>query len=79
EELMAQTDTLIPLIDDMLRCRKEAIEVVNSTFGTSISVDKNSAWENKQKELETEQDYKEAQVESTKPDGGAKEQEEKDE
>ena len=79
EELMAQTDTLIPLIDDMLRCRKEAIEVVNSTFGTSISVDKNSAWENKQKELETEQDYKEAQVESTKPDGESKEQEEKDE
>lgn len=79
EELMAQTDTLIPLIDDMLRCRKEAIEVVNSTFGTSISVDKNSAWENKQKELETEQEYKEAQVESTKPDGESKEQEEKDE
>ena len=79
EELMAQTDTLIPLIDDMLRCRKEAIEVVNSTFGTSISVEKNSAWENKQKELETEQEYKEAQVESTKPDGGANEQEEKDE
>lgn len=79
EELMAQTDTLIPLIDDMLRCRKEAIEVVNSTFGTSISVEKNSAWENKQKELETEQEYKEAQVESTKPEGGSKEQEEKDE
>lgn len=79
EELMAQTDTLIPLIDDMLRCRQEAIEVVNSTFGTSISVDKNSAWENKQKELETEQEYKEAQVESTKPDGESKEQEEKDE
>lgn len=79
EELMAQTDTLIPLIDDMLRCRQEAIEAVNSTFGTSISVEKNSAWENKQKELETEQEYKEAQVESTKPDGESKEQEEKDE
>lgn len=79
EELMAQTDTLIPLIDDMLRCRKEAIEVVNSTFGTSISVEKNSAWENKQKELDTEQEYKEAQVESTKPDGESEEQEEKDE
>lgn len=79
EELMAQTDTLIPLIDDMLRCRKEAIDVVNSTFGTSISVDKNSAWENKQKELETEQEYKEAQVESTKPGGESNEQEDKDE
>ena len=76
---MAQTDTLIPLIDDMLRCRQEAIEVVNSTFGTSISVEKTSAWENKQKELETEQEYKEAKVESTKPDGESEEQEEKDE
>lgn len=79
EELMAQTDTLIPLIDDMLRCRQEAIEVVNSTFGTSISVEKNSAWENKQNELDTEQEYKEAKVESTKPDGESEEQEEKDE
>ena len=79
EELTSQTDTLIPLIDDMLRCRKEAIEVVNATFGTSISVEKNSAWENKQKELEAEQEYKEAQVESTKPNGESKEQEEKDE
>lgn len=79
EELTSQTDTLIPLIDDMLRCRQEAIEAVNSTFGTSISVEKNSAWENKQKELETEQEYKEAQVESTKPEGDSEEQEGKDE
>lgn len=79
EELTSQTDTLIPLIDDMLRCRQEAIEVVNSTFGTSISVEKNSAWENKQNELDTEQEYKEAKVESIKPDGGSEEQEEKDE
>lgn len=74
EELTSQTDTLIPLIDDMLRCRKEAIEIVNSTFGTSISVEKNSAWENKQKELETEQEYKEAKVESTKPEQGEKDE-----
>lgn len=74
EELTSQTDTLIPLIDDMLRCRKEAIEVVNSTFGTSISVEKNSAWENKQNELETEQEYKEAQVESTKSEQGEKDE-----
>ena len=66
EELRSSTDVLLPLIDDMLRCRKDAIEVVNSTYGTSISVDKNSAWENKQEELDTAQDQADADVEATK-------------
>lgn len=68
EELASQTDTLLPLIDDMLRCRKEAIEVVNKTFGTNISVEKNSAWLNKQEAVDTEQEIKEAEVQSTKPE-----------
>lgn len=62
EELSATTDILLPLIDDMLKCRKEALDVINSTYGTSISVKKNSAWENKQKEVDTEQDIKEAEA-----------------
>lgn len=66
EEIRSSTDVLLPLIDDMLRCRKEAISLVNSTFGTSISVKKNSAWENKQDELDTEQEQKEADVDKTK-------------
>ena len=57
---------MLPLIDDMLRCRKDAIEVVNSIYGTSISVDKNSAWENKQEELDTAQDQADADVEATR-------------
>lgn len=64
EELRASTDILLPLIDDMLRCREDAISGLNSTYGTSISVKKNSAWENKQREVDTEQDMKEAEVES---------------
>lgn len=66
EEIRSSTDVLLPLIDDMLRCREEAISLVNSTFGTSISVKKNSAWENKQDELDTEQEQKEADVDKTK-------------
>ncbi len=66
EELQASSDALLPLIDNMLKCREDAIEVVNSTYGTSISVKKNSAWENKQKELDTEQEQKEADIEATK-------------
>lgn len=66
EELRSSTDVLLPLIDDMLRCRKDAIEVVNSIYGTSISVDKNSAWENKQEELDTAQDQADADVDATR-------------
>lgn len=54
EELAATTDILLPLIDDMLRCRRDAIDVINSTYGTNISVKKNSAWENKESEVEAE-------------------------
>lgn len=66
EELRSSTDVLLPLIDDMLRCRKDAIEVVNSIYGTSISVDKNSAWENKQEELDTAQKQADADVDATR-------------
>lgn len=48
EELQQSTDVLLPLIDDMLRCREDAIDIINSTYGTNIKVKKNSAWENKQ-------------------------------
>lgn len=50
EEIKASTDVLLPLVDDMLLCRQIAIEEVNSQFGTNITVSKNSAWQNKQKE-----------------------------
>ena len=71
EELRASTDVLLPLIDDMLRCRKEAIEKVNSEYGTNITVEKNSAWENKQQELDTAQEQADADVEATKADSGS--------
>lgn len=71
EELRASTDVLLPLIDDMLRCRKEAIDKVNSEYGTNITVDKNSAWENKQEELDTAQDQADADVKATKADSGS--------
>lgn len=71
EELRASTDILLPLIDDMLRCRKEAIDKVNSEYGTNITVDKNSAWENKQEELDTAQEQAGADVEATKKDSGS--------
>lgn len=44
-ESQLNDDMLTPLIDDMLARRKEALEEVNAMFGTSISVEFNSAWE----------------------------------
>ena len=64
EELQASTDVLLPLIDDMLRCRQEAISLVNETYGTNITVDKNSAWENKQREIDTAHEQAIAEIDS---------------
>lgn len=64
EELRASTDVLLPLIDDMLKNREEAIELVNQTYGTNITVKKNSAWEDKQKQQDVAQELSEAEVEA---------------
>lgn len=47
EEIGSQTDVLLPLVDDMLDCRREAAELLSEFFGMKISVEKNSAWASK--------------------------------
>ena len=64
EEIQASTDVLLPLADDMLHCREQACEAINKLFGTNISVSKNSAWENKEKEIEA------ARAETAEETGG---------
>lgn len=44
-------DSLLPLSEDMLRCRKEDVEKINVMFGTSITVEFDSSWQNNQKEI----------------------------
>ena len=51
-ETKLNDDALHPLIDTMLECRKEAAEEINRLFGTNISVEFNSAWEDNEKENE---------------------------
>ena len=70
EEIRASTDVLLPLIDDMLRCREEAIDLVNQTYGTNITVKKNSSWANKQDEVVTAQEQADADVDATKAKAG---------
>lgn len=43
-EVDADSDTLLPTPDEMLKCRQDALELLNKAFGTNISVDFNSAW-----------------------------------
>lgn len=37
-------DSLVPLCEDMLRCRREDMASVNALFGTTIEVDFDSSW-----------------------------------
>lgn len=53
-ESQMNNDALLPLIDDMLECRKEALEKVNDMFGTNISVSLSSSWEDNQEEIDLE-------------------------
>lgn len=44
-ELELNTDTLYPLVDDMLDSRRKGLEKVNAMFGTDIEVELNSSWD----------------------------------
>lgn len=62
-ETVIDNDILLPLIDDMLKCRKVGAEKVNAMYGTDIRVELASSWEDNQEETEvddqTESDSKE--------------------
>ena len=64
-ESQLNDDMLTPLIDDMLRERQQAIEKVNAMFGTSITVEFNSAWEDNEDEHEAAIEELEAEVDQT--------------
>ena len=55
-EAQLNDDMLLPLIDDMLKNRQDALDKVNNMFGTDISVEFNSAWEDNQIELDKAQE-----------------------
>ena len=47
-------DSLLPLCDQMLLCRKEDVDKINKKFGTNIAVEFDSAWANNVKEMALE-------------------------
>lgn len=44
-EIESNTESLYPIVDDMLKCRKNALEKVNEMFDTNIEVEFNSSWD----------------------------------
>lgn len=72
DESQLNNDALLPFIDDMLNTRKIYAEKVNEMFGTTISVDYNSAWKDNEIEIEAEQ-------ENIENDGGVENEDNKTE
>lgn len=73
-ESQMNDDALIPLIDDMLECRKKACEKINKMFGLNITVDLSSSWKKLRDEIVMEKKQEEAIVngsdEKTEDEGG---------
>ena len=44
-EIESNAESLYPIVDDMLKCRKNAVEKVNQMFDTNIEVEFNSSWD----------------------------------
>lgn len=44
-EIETGLNSLYPLVDNMLNCRKQAIEKINEKFNTNISIEFTSSWE----------------------------------
>ena len=63
-ESQLNDDMLLPLIDDMLECREESVSQINDMFGTDISVNWASTWEDNVEELELSQELLEAQIDN---------------
>lgn len=51
-ESQLNNDMLLPLVDNMLKCREIGIEKVNAMYGTEITVSLASSWEDNQKEID---------------------------
>lgn len=63
-EVAQSAQALLPLVDEMLSQREEALERVNSMFGTNIQVKLNSSWEEQREEIELSKELDEAQIEA---------------
>lgn len=56
-------DALLPLVDDMLNCRKIGVKAINELFGTKIEVELSSSWKKLRKEIEQREELADAEIE----------------
>lgn len=61
-EAALNEDILYPTLDTMLECRRTALEKVNEMYGTNISVDFDSVWEQNRKQEELALDMQKAEI-----------------
>lgn len=65
DEFRMNDDALMPLIDQMLACRKMACKQINKIFGLNVDVELNSAWLKIAQEVVNEVKQEEAEVKKT--------------
>ena len=65
-EATLNEDILYPTVDNMLECRKLALERINKMFGTNITVELNSVWKQNRKHEELVLEMSEAEIEEIK-------------
>ena len=79
-ESQLNNDALLPLIDDMLNCRRIAAEKINEKYGLNIEVSYSSSWEDNEKEIELELEEKEqAEPDPAEPEQAGPEEPEESE
>lgn len=63
-EASINNDILLPLVDDMLRCRQVACDKINTKYGLEVSVELSSSWEDNQEEIENDLNIADNQTEN---------------
>lgn len=68
-EATLNEDILYPTIDTMLECRKYALEKVNKMYGTNITVELDSVWQQNRVHEELVLDREEAEIDALETEG----------
>ena len=59
-EASMNEDALLPYVDDMLQCRRDALKKINEMWGTNIEVDYASSWKKLRQDIEIAQQVEES-------------------